>query len=229
MFRAFGVEGGSYLADLFCKVSPGTFCNFLAGDGGPAVVVPIMNDIFPTANMAYQEFNDGSPAADSATPGSELSTHRPETRTSLVTPRLVDKPHFDIYHCDHSDAWRFAVGRSGRKSLVAIGVHACLAQDEDHDDAIARAEAMAERYDCDGLVVMNLCPIRASSPHDLPWSIGADAYQRNMLELVRTITSAAGATVWGDWEHAGVRDYLGRAREDLLERVADTRVRWVAG
>ena len=78
---------------------------------------------------------------------------------------------------------------------------------------------------------MSLCPIRTSSPHDLPRSIGADAYQRNMLELelVRTITSAAVATVWGDWEHAGVRDYLGRAREDLLERVADTRVRWVAG
>lgn len=136
---------------------------------------------------------------------------------------------FDIYHSDHADEWRFALGRCGRKSLIAIGLHPCLANSEDHDGAIAGAEAMAVRHGCDGFVVMNLCPIRTSSSHDLPWSIGADAYQRNMLELVRTITSAAVATVWGDWEDAGVRDYLGRARADLLERVADTRVRWVAG
>ncbi|MEB0060389.1 DUF1643 domain-containing protein, partial [Variovorax sp. LG9.2] len=87
----------------------------------------------------------------------------------------MNNTSFDIYHSDHADEWRFALGRCGRKSFIAIGRHPCLANSEDHDGAIAGAEAMAVRHGCDGFVVMNLCPIRTSSSHDLPWSIGADA------------------------------------------------------
>lgn len=141
---------------------------------------------------------------------------------------VIDSPFtFDIYHSDQADTWRFALGRGGRKSLIAIGLHPGLAKAEEHDHAIVRAQAMAARHGCDGFVVMNLCPVRASTPHDLPWSLGADAYQQNMLELVKTLTSAGVVAAWGDWDEAGVRAYLGRAREDLLERGADAGVQWV--
>ena len=87
---------------------------------------------------------------------------------------------YDIYHSDQNDQWRYTLGRSGARPLLVIGLNPSTATQEKLDPTVTRVEKVAQQCEFDGFVMLNLYPVRATDPKDLPPRADPVAYERNL-------------------------------------------------
>lgn len=136
-------------------------------------------------------------------------------------------PMYDIYHSDQNDQWRYTLGRSGARPLLVIGLNPSTATQEKLDPTVTRVEKVAQQSGFDGFVMLNLYPVRAVKPQDLPSKADVVAYKRNLEEIERIVASYPTPTLWAAWgETVANRPYLLRARDTLHERLAQYLPQW---
>ena len=136
-------------------------------------------------------------------------------------------PMYDIYHSDQNDQWRYTLGRSGARPLLVIGLNPSTATQEKLDPTVTRVEKVAQQCEFDGFVMLNLYPVRATDPKDLPPRAGPVAYERNLEAIEKTVAQYPMPTIWAAWGTSVVnRPYLLRARDALHERLAQYQPQW---
>ncbi len=86
------------------------------------------------------------------------------------------------------DLWRYTLGCSGSRPLLAIGLNPSTATQERADPTVARVQRVAELHGFDGFVMLNLYPVRATNYRTLPAKVNAVAFQRN-LQLIEEVVS----------------------------------------
>ena len=124
---------------------------------------------------------------------------------------------YDIYASDRRDRWRFALGKSGARPLVAIGLNPNTATREKSDVTATKVERVARHAGFDGFVLVNLYPVRAAHCAALPARVHREAYATNLAHVADCIARLAPRAIWAAWG-AGVaqRDYFVRAARQLL-------------
>ena len=134
---------------------------------------------------------------------------------------------YDIYHPDRDDQWRYTLGRSGARPLLVIGLNPSTATQEKLDPTVTRVEKVAQQCGFDGFVMLNLYPVRATKPQDLPTKPDPVAYERNLEAIEKVVAQYANPTLWAAWGEMVVdRPYLLRARDALHERLAQYQPQW---
>lgn len=134
---------------------------------------------------------------------------------------------FDIYHSDNGDQWRYTLGRSGSRPLIAIGLNPSTATQERADPTVARVQRVAELHGFDGFVMLNLYPVRATDYRTLPAKVNAVAFERNLQVIEEIVSQHKRPTIWATWGQPVVHHvYFLRARDSLYERLGRYRPAW---
>lgn len=135
---------------------------------------------------------------------------------------------YDIYANARADAWRFALGKSGKRPLVTIALNPSTATREKSDPTVARVEAVARGNGFDGFVMLNLYPVRATDYRELSLKVNGAAYKANLGTIEDLVSRQVQPTIWAAWgarvEH---RRYFERARDKLLARLQKYGPTWV--
>ena len=75
--------------------------------------------------------------------------------------------------------------------------------------------------------MLNLYPVRATKPQDLPSKADPVAYERNLETIEKVVAQYANPTLWAAWGETVVdRTYFLRARDTLHERLAQYQPQW---
>lgn len=135
---------------------------------------------------------------------------------------------FDIYHSDRNDAWRYTLGKAGRRPLLTVGLNPSTATQEKADPTVARVQRVAELHGFDGFVMLNLYPVRATDYRTLPARVNAEAFERNLQVIEELVASHQAPTIWAAWGQPVVHHgYFLKARDQLFERLERHRPQWV--
>ena len=95
---------------------------------------------------------------------------------------------YEIYHSEHDDQWRYTLGTIGKRPLITIGLNPSTATQEKLDNTVTKVEKVAQQCGFDSFIMLNLYPVRATDPQDLPSKPDPVAYERNLEEkLVKEI------------------------------------------
>src|SRR5215831_16405411 len=103
---------------------------------------------------------------------------------------------YDIYASGRHDRWRFALGKSGKRPLVVVGLNPNTATREKGDITATKVERLATRAGFDGFVLVNLYPVRAARCAALPARANRDAYAANLEQIGSLIARVAPKTIW---------------------------------
>ena len=135
----------------------------------------------------------------------------------------VDKMR-DMYEGD--DQVRFLLGETGDKPLICFGVNPSTADAVKDDPTITRIRKIAEENDCDGWIMLNLYPQRATNPKDMGQKVNGEWFSKNIErinEIFQRYHDALTLAAWGD--AIETRKYL---KDSLKKIVAIDRNRhWV--
>jgi len=133
-----------------------------------------------------------------------------------------------IYLKSQDNKYRYALGTKGRKTLYCIGINPSTATPEKYDQTIRKVKGIALKQGFDSFVMLNIYPLRATDPNDLPekpnWSeqlINEDA----ILYLLKDESVVWAA--WGDLINS--RDWLEKCLNNILFKIQKKKkdIRWV--
>jgi hypothetical protein len=106
---------------------------------------------------------------------------------------------YEIYRSTADDACRFALGRSGRRPLVVVGLNPSTATREKSDPTAAKVERVAHAHGYDGFVLVNLCPVRATDCRTLPEMVDPRLLTANLRAITEVARAVDGVTLWAAW------------------------------
>ena len=135
---------------------------------------------------------------------------------------------YDLYTSSSNDRYRFALGCSGERKLLVIGLNPSTATKEKSDTTVAKVEAVARRNGHDGFVMLNLYPLRATDPTTLPQRANAHQMRRNLDVIEAIVAAESNPVVWAAWGAAiGHRPFLQSCAHELMSRLHCYQPRWV--
>ena len=143
---------------------------------------------------------------------------------------MDDNNLFDdtIYLKSKDNKYRYALGTKGEKPLYCIGVNPSTATPEKYDPTITRVSRTADKMGFDSFVMLNLYPLRATNPDDLPEDFDFDENKKNyevILDLIKD-----GATIWAAWgDLIKERPYLYGCRNVICRLIENDKkdIHWV--
>ena len=127
---------------------------------------------------------------------------------------------YDIYSNAHNDLWRFTLGKSGRRSLITVGLNPSHATKEKSDTTVAKVEEVANQNGFDGFVMLNLYPVRATDFKALPTDVNAEALEENLKNIEAVVASTPQPIIWAAWgETILERDFFVATAKELFARL----------
>jgi len=132
-----------------------------------------------------------------------------------------------IYLKSADNKYRYALGTKGEKTLYCIGVNPSTATPEQYDPTITRVSHTAKKAGFDSFVMLNIYPLRATNPDDLPKVPDWKEHNINMDAILHVIKN--GSTVWAAWgDLINKRPWLIECRDSVLKLIKMYRkIDWV--
>lgn len=127
---------------------------------------------------------------------------------------------YDIYESTQNGQWRFSLGKGGSNPLLVIGLNPSTATQEKSDTTVAKVERVAKSNGCDGFVMLNLYPVRATEYQELPPVANQAAYRQNLEAIEAIVAAEKQAAIWAAWgESIKARCYFTEAIRELSARL----------
>jgi len=152
--------------------------------------------------------------------------------------------HFDIYHNSNGNKYRYALGKNknGKNTLFCFGINPSTANSEEADTTITKVENVTYRKGkakdipfteiFDSFVMLNIYPLRATKPKDLPKKIvnvkKTPVHLKNVEYILKLIKDESVIwAAWGNLIHS--RSWLDDCLKDILFKIKKTKknIRWV--
>lgn len=135
---------------------------------------------------------------------------------------------YDIYTFAQNDAWRFTLGKSGKRTLFTVGLNPSTATREKSDPTVARVEKVARNNGFDSFVMLNLYPVRSTDFRKLPSKVDARAFEANLRHIEETVAAHKGAAVWAAWGASVLHHgFFVDSCVDLIRRLEPYNVKWL--
>ena len=106
---------------------------------------------------------------------------------------------YDIYSNAQADAWRFTLGKAGKRILLTVGLNPSTATSEKSDPTVARVQQIAGDNGFDGFVMLNLYPVRGTNFRKLPSEVDTVAFTLNLERIDSVVAAEKRPTVWAAW------------------------------
>ena len=78
---------------------------------------------------------------------------------------------------------RYALIQEGQKTIFVIGLNPSTANESSPDPTMQFTMRIAEYNGYDGFIMLNLYPLRATKPKDLPKDIDIELHNQNLREI----------------------------------------------
>jgi len=133
-----------------------------------------------------------------------------------------------IYLKSPDNKYRYALGIKGEKTLYCFGINPSTATPEKYDPTITRVSRTAKRLGYDSFVMLNIYPLRATNPDDLPVEPSWLHHNQNMKVILDVIKY--GSTVWAAWgDLIHKRPWLAACCDHILKNITMYRkdIKWV--
>lgn len=139
---------------------------------------------------------------------------------------MVDM-RYDIYLNNPDNSVRFLLGKSGKKELVVFGVNPSTADQNTPDPTITKVERFAIKLGFDGFIMINVYPLRATFPADLP-VINDEYLCRQNIEVIQScFRHRPKLPIWAAWGNAiDVRSYLFQCLAEINEMLKPLKPEW---
>lgn len=141
------------------------------------------------------------------------------------TKKRDDIPEGWLYIGD--DKERYVLGQPGFRNILVFGVNPSTATPGENnlDPTIRKVRNLVKEQGCDGWIMVNLYPLRATDPKDLPEAIDKKLHENNLKVLKAIENSYYIERIWAAWGNTiDTRFYLGEALNDINEEL--TSAQW---
>ena len=125
-----------------------------------------------------------------------------------------------------NDKARFILGQSGVNPIICFGINPSTANDKEDDPTILKIRKIASENNCDGWIMLNLYPQRATNPNDMHIKADDDLNKKN-YEAIRSVFNIyPNALTLASWGNAiEKRKYLKDCLKEILAIAPDRK--WV--
>jgi hypothetical protein len=145
--------------------------------------------------------------------------------TFIITNRMEYK--IDIYRNSDDNLLRYALGMKGSNPLLVIGLNPSTADEKSPDKTIRRVMGMAEGARKDGFIMINLYPLRATLPNDLPAERNSEYHQANLEHIEAILNGYEEIDVLiACGRNIGMRPYLKDCLKDIAGIVNKRKAAW---
>ena len=131
-----------------------------------------------------------------------------------------DIPDGWIYLGD--DVERYLIGQPGIRNVLVFGVNPSTAKpgDENIDATIRKVKKLSLEAEYDGWIMVNLYPLRATDPANLPEEADEHLIKTNRIVLKMIVKTYPISSVWAAWGNAiDSRFYLGKELLDIQKEL----------
>jgi hypothetical protein len=137
------------------------------------------------------------------------------------------KYNIDIYKNSEDNSLRYALGTAGTNPLVVIGLNPSTADKEKSDQTITRVMGIADRAKKDSFIMINLYPLRSTSPDNLPKEFNSEYHKTNLEIIDATLKDYQEIDVLvGYGDNIGIRPYLWDCLKDIVQTINQHKVNW---
>ena len=133
-----------------------------------------------------------------------------------------------IYLKSSDNKYRYALGTKGEKTLFCFGINPSTATPEKYDPTINRIKNTAAKKGFDSFVMLNIYPLRATDPGDLPKEVNWNEHLINVDAILHLLKDDSIIWVaWGDLIHS--RTWLEECRNNILSNILKKKknIQWV--
>lgn len=131
-------------------------------------------------------------------------------------PNLCIPQYYNKYN-------RFLLGRLGKRPLVAICMNPSAANEEYSDRTINRIIGASQKLECDGWIVANIYPERATNASELD-EFNLELATENVRLIINFLLEHGINEVWGAWGNLG-HPSLQRGKKLLLSAFKQNDIR----
>jgi hypothetical protein len=133
-----------------------------------------------------------------------------------------------IYLNSPDNKYRYALGTKGENTLYCFGINPSTATPEKYDPTVTRVSRTASKLGFDSFVMLNIYPIRATNPDELPEDVSIDEHNKNRECILNLIKD--NSTVWCAWgDLITKRHWLKICWNDILSYIliSKSNIKWV--
>jgi hypothetical protein len=124
-----------------------------------------------------------------------------------------------IYMASKDNKYRYTLGTKGENTLYCFGINPSTATPEKYDQTIIRVSKTALKMGFDSFVMLNLYPLRATDPGDLPEDCNWSEHNKNVHAILDVIKP--GSTIWAAWgDLIDSRKWLNGCLKAILELIS---------
>ena len=138
---------------------------------------------------------------------------------------IKGKANGEVLYCGDDKA-RFILGEVGENPIICFGINPSTANDKEDDPTILKIRKIASENNCDGWIMLNLYPQRATNPNDMHKKADNDLNKKN-YEAIRSVFNIyPNALTLASWGNAiEKRKYLKDCLKEILAIAPDRK--WV--
>lgn len=134
---------------------------------------------------------------------------------------------FWTYFTNSTNTLRYVLGKKGEHNLLCVGVNPSTAAPQQLDRTTQSVNRLALNNGFDGWMMLNIYPLRATNPDDLPLRSRKAYHQQNLAFIEQTI-QANGTTLWAAWGNlVEKRPYLKTYLREIGQLTLNLDCRWV--
>ncbi|MDR2027681.1 MAG: DUF1643 domain-containing protein [Prevotellaceae bacterium] len=135
--------------------------------------------------------------------------------------------NIDIYRNSEDNSLRYVLGKKGSNPLVVLGLNPSTADDKTPDQTITRVMGFAEGTKHDGFVMINLYPLRATNPDNLPKEFNIEHHRANLEAIDAALNGYQEIDVLVAFGSGGItRSYLKDCLKDIVALIGKRKVNW---
>ena len=154
-----------------------------------------------------------------------MNDNKKETIGNDLENFIKEKKNGEVLYLG-DDTERFILGESGANPIICFGINPSTANDIKYDPTILKIRKIASENNCDGWVMLNLYPQRATNPNDMHIEADNDLKIKN-YEVIRSVFNIyPNALTLASWGNAiEKRKYLKDCLKEILAIAPDRK--WV--
>lgn len=154
-----------------------------------------------------------------------MKDNKKETIKNLLESFWRDKKNGDVVYIG-DDKVRFMLGEVGTNTIICFRINPSTANDIKDDPTISKIRKVASENNCDGWIMLNLYPQRATNPNDMHIKAADDLTVKN-YEVIRSVFNIySNALTLASWGNAiEKRKYLKDCLKEIL--AIDPDRKWV--
>ena len=154
-----------------------------------------------------------------------MNDNKKETIGNDLENFIKEKKNGEVLYLG-DDTERFILGESGANPIICFGINPSTANDIKYDPTILKIRKIASENNCDGWIMLNLYPQRATNPNDMHIEADNDLKIKNYKVIRSVFNTYPNALTLASWGNAiEKRKYLKDCLKEILAIAPDRK--WV--